>query len=242
MPVLFYVGLLCNNDATMTSQSRYKVWGGSLVVIALIVWAMIAFVRSGVENQVVSQGELAVPVTEVDWIAGNASSTVTLVEYSDFQCPACASYHPVVKKLLEEKGENFRLVYRHFPLISIHMNADLAAKAAEAAGKQGKFWQMSDKLFTTQVEWSTDRAAVTKFTAYAAELGLDTKQFASDLEDRIISKKINDDYKGGRDAGVLGTPTFFLNGKQIQNPQSYEAFAALIDEANTLSNATSTAQ
>lgn len=226
----------------MTSKTRYTVWGVSIIFIGFIIWAMVVAVKSGVNNMATAQGELTTEVSTSDWSEGSASSTVTIVEYSDFQCPACAAYHPVIKKLLAEKGSQFKFVYRHYPLVTIHMNAALAAQASEAAGKQGKFWEMHDKLFTNQNEWAASRDVIATFTRYAQEIGLNVETFTSDINNATVRQNIADDYKSGRDSGVQGTPTFFVNGKQIQNPGSYEAFAALIDSYYTNSNATSTAQ
>src|SRR3989338_8892317 len=118
-------------------------------------------------------------VTDTDWISGNKESAVTLIEYGDFQCPACAAYHPLVKKMLEDNAEEFKFVYRHFPLRQ-HTQAKDASYAAEAAGRQGKFWEMYDMLYTKQNDWAGKTNAKDIFLDYATSLGLNSGQFALD--------------------------------------------------------------
>ena len=163
-----------------------------------------------------------------DWVKGNSESKVSLVEYSDFQCPACGLYYPLVKQLTAEFGDRIEFTYRHFPLSQIHPNADIAARAAEAAGKQEKFWEMHDKLFENQRTWSGARDAKKLFIEYAGSLGLNTVQFEEDMDSREVKEKVRLDYKTGIDSGVNSTPTFFLNGKKIINPKSYDEFKTII--------------
>lgn len=172
------------------------------------------------------------PVTANDWIKGNKDSKVELVEYSDLQCPACLSREPLIKKLMDEFGTNIKFVYRHFPLRSIHKNGQMAAQAAEAAGMQGKFWEMHGILFENQSKWSPESSGDVKdsFADYAGQIGINVEQFKEDLESDAAEEWVNEDYNGGDDAGVNATPTFFLNGKQI-NPGSYEDFRELLRNA-----------
>lgn len=172
------------------------------------------------------------PVSANEWIKGNKDSKVELVEYSDLQCPACLTREPLIKKLMDEFGTNIKFVYRHFPLRSIHKNGQMAAQAAEAAGMQGKFWEMHDILFENQSKWSPESSGDVKdsFADYAGQIGINVEQFKKDLESDAAEEGVNEDYNGGNDAGVNATPTFFLNGKQI-NPGSYEDFRELIRQA-----------
>lgn len=170
-------------------------------------------------------------VTEQDHVRGAAGAKVTLVEFGDFQCPACGAYEPLIRQVMDENADTVQLVFRHFPLTQIHQNALLGAKAAEAAGVQGKFWEMHDKLYDNQLEWSNALNARDFVTAYASAIGLDTKKFAEDLNNKSIEDKIFAEYSEGLKLGVQGTPTFFLNGKKIENPSSPEEFNALIKEA-----------
>lgn len=205
-------------------MNRIIFWIVFFGVIGLLVWGMVA--SSGKKK--ISANTLTVPVSAEDWSL-HASSTVTLVEYSDFQCPACRAFYPVVKEAVA--STSVRFVYRSFPLITIHKNADLSAAAAEAAGLQGKFWEMHDKLFETQDEWANSNEAAKLFSAYAVSLGLDVKKFEADIVSRQIRQKINDSYRGGVASGVLGTPTFFLNGTMIESPRSIEEFKTLLQNA-----------
>jgi protein-disulfide isomerase len=170
-------------------------------------------------------------------VYGNKDAKVVLIEYGDFQCPGCGSAHPIVKDLSEKYEDQMAFVYRNFPLTSIHPNARAAAAAAEAAGIQGKYWEVHNALFENQDEWSDasteDRGDV--FARYAEQSGLDKAAFSALLTDRSadINKKINFDIALGRKANVSGTPTFFLNGTLLDSEQfnSKESFEnALLEE------------
>ena len=174
-------------------------------------------------------------VTDVDWQIKAEGSTVTLVEYADFQCPACGAYHPLVKQLQADYAGKVNFVFRHFPL-SIHPNAVPAALAAEAAGAQGKFFEMSDLIFTRQEAWSGSSKPDDMFVAYATELGLDVEKFKTDMTSTELKQKIVDSFKGGQKAKVTGTPTFFLNGAKLENPKGnttaevLAAFKVILDQ------------
>lgn len=166
----------------------------------------------------------------VDWTKGDKSAKIILVEYSDFQCPACAFYFRITKRLIEELGDDFQLKFRDYPL-KRHTNARLAAISAEAAGRQGKFWELHDLLFERQKEWikKSNQDAEKLFVQYAVSLNLNLEQFKSDLHSKAVTNKIHNDVLSGRRSGVRGTPTFFLNGQKItHNPRNYETFKDLI--------------
>ena len=167
-------------------------------------------------------------VSESDWTKGNKEAAATLIEYSDFQCPACGAYYPLVKQLSQEFGDKVLFVYRHFPLDQ-HKNAELASYAAEAAGKQDKFWEMHDLIFEGQKEWSDSEDARAFFAKYAASLNLVAEQFQKDIDSAEVKAKVEKDYQSGLNAKVNSTPTFFLNGKKLQNPRSYEEFKKILD-------------
>ncbi len=209
-------------------MKRIITWIGFLLVIGLLVWGVAVASK---KDRVKVDGQLTVPVTTTDWSVGPADAKVTLLEYADFQCPACAAYHPLVKRTLEAFPKDVRFVYRHFPLITIHMNADYAAGAAQAAGKQGKFWEMHDLLFEKQGDWENSPESLKLFANYATSLGLDVKKFNDDVISMETRKAINDSYRGGVQSGVKGTPTFFINGKIIQTPRSEEDFKTTIQNA-----------
>ena len=154
-----------------------------------------------------SDGELKPPVGTNDHTAGPDDAPVTLVEYGDYECPYCGMAYPVVKKAQHQLGKNLRFVFRNFPLAEAHPHARLAAQAAEAAGAQGKFWEMHDMLFEHQ-----DALEVEDLAAYAKAIGLDTQKFERDLENGRYAARVRDDFRSGVKSGVNGTPTFFMNG------------------------------
>ncbi|MGB4596267.1 MAG: peptidylprolyl isomerase [Anaerolineaceae bacterium] len=158
-------------------------------------------------------------VSDTDWSIGPADATLTILEYSDFQCPACASFYTEIEKLMEMHPEDVRLTFRHFPLVSLHPNATLAAQASEAAGEQGKFWEMYHELFGKQTEWAS--LTTPDFTAWlnktAESLELDTTQFAAALVSETNVKKIQDALDYGTNVIQLSaTPTILLNGRPWQ--------------------------
>jgi protein-disulfide isomerase len=174
-------------------------------------------------------------VEVVAHIKGNQDATVTLVEYSDFQCPACAAFQPAINEVLSLYGEAVRLEYRHFPL-PIHRNAIPAALAAEAAGQQGKFYEYHDLLFENQPAWSTVATPQPLFLQYADELGLDTDTFRRHMNASVLRDHVQAHFAEGRDRGVTGTPTFFLNGEKMVF-QTYQEF---IDQIAVATGATTT--
>lgn len=171
-----------------------------------------------------------VQVNDNDWYKGEREASVTLVEYSDFACPACANYFPIVKRLTDELGENVRFVYRHFPTASANDRTHSSFRAGEAAGRQGKFWEMHDILFEKQEEWSKDNSPEDKFESYAQEIGLDVDKYKGDYESEEVKAKIEADILSGRQLAVSATPTFFLNGRRIQNPRGYDAFKSTLED------------
>ncbi len=212
------------------NTKRIYTWGAFVLIIGLITWGMIAAAKKAdKENANIAPSD---KVTAEDWVRGNASSTVTVVEYSDFQCPSCGQYYPLVEKVFAENSNKFQYVYRHFPLPQ-HPNAIPAAKAVEAAGNQGKFWQMYDLLFTTQADWATTTDAKAFFAGYAKKLNLDLEKFSTDFDSPEVATRIDNDYKSGVRAGVSSTPSFYVNGKKITPPQSYDEFKNIIEAAST---------
>jgi protein-disulfide isomerase len=176
------------------------------------------------------------PVGDESWRArlggappafGPESAKVTIVEFSDFQCPYCAQASETVKRIRETYGDKVRFVFRQFPL-SFHQNAHGAAEAALAAHAQGKFWAYHDRLFTHQ--GSLDRKSL---ESYAQELGLDLPSFKKGLDDRAFDSQIDADVALGRTAKVDGTPTMFINQRRAPNPTDFDAVAPLIDAALT---------
>jgi protein-disulfide isomerase len=149
-------------------------------------------------------------------IRGAADAPITLVEYGDYQCPTCGLYHPIITELLSRYQGKLKLEYHHFPLISIHPNALPAALAAEAAGEQGKFWEMHDLLYERQQEWSPNPNAETLFLQLAIQLGLDSNRFMQSMRAPATRDRVLADVTKGSSI-VQGTPTFILNGELLSD-------------------------
>lgn len=156
------------------------------------------------------------------------SAKVTIVEFGDYQCPACGAAHPVIKQVLKDFSGKVNFVFRDFPFPQ-HLNAMEAAEAAESAGAQGKYWDMYDLLYQNQEEWSEVSNPREIFTSYAKQLNLNIDQFSSDMDTNKFVDKINKDKQDGEALGVNSTPTFFVNGEKINN-WSYETFKQKIEE------------
>ncbi len=155
-------------------------------------------------------------------VKGNADSVVTLVEYSDFQCPACAAFQPILNEVLTEYGDQLKFEYKHMPL-PMHPFAEHAARAAEAAGQQDAFFAFHDKLFAEQATWSRSGNPTAAFIKYAEELGLDTAAFKRHMNASLVRDKVRTEAKEAKELGITGTPTFFLNGTRMSF-ETYEDF------------------
>lgn len=163
--------------------------------------------------------------------SSNSNAEVVLTEYSDFQCPACGYFYPMVEKLKAEYGDKLEVRYRYFPLNS-HQYAALAARAAQAAKNQGKFDEMHDRLFENQQSWSSSGNPQAVFIGYAQDMGLDMQQFKNDLNSAETQQAVMEQKQEGRNRGVNSTPTFFVNGDMVQQmPRTYEQFKAIIESA-----------
>ncbi len=157
-------------------------------------------------------------------VRGNPKAPVTVVEFSDFQCPFCVRSRPTVTKVRETYGDKVRWVFRHFPL-EFHAQAEKAGEAAACAGEQGKFWQMHDLLWT-----NTAKLQVPDLKAHAATLGLDTAKFGQCLDSGKYAGLVHSDQEAGQSYGVSGTPAFFVNGRPLVGAQPFDAFAQVIDD------------
>jgi diadenylate cyclase len=165
------------------------------------------------------------PVGDRDHARGPVTAPVTLVEYGDYECPYCGRMHPVVKELRERVGERLRLVFRHFPLDSVHPHARRAAEAAEAAAAQGRFWEMHDLLFENQDNLDES------LRRYATGIGLDLARFEDDLAERRHAPRVREDRLDAERSGVEGTPTFFVNGARYEGSLDLEGLLAAVEEA-----------
>jgi protein-disulfide isomerase len=156
---------------------------------------------------------LVLPVDGRDHVRGPADAPVTLLEYGDYECPHCGLAHPIVNEVQQRLGRQLRFAFRHFPLAEIHPHAEMAAEAAEAAGAQGRFWEMHDLLFKNQ-----DALNDTDLLRYAEALGLELTRFVNELADRTWEPRVREDFMSGVRSGVNGTPTFFVNGVRHDGP------------------------
>ncbi|MGH0038450.1 MAG: DsbA family protein [Myxococcota bacterium] len=161
--------------------------------------------------------------TEGSPAKGPESAAVTLVEFSDFQCPYCARVAPTLKAIEREYGDKVRLVFKHLPL-SMHRKAPAAHAAAQAAGMQGRFWEMHDKIFANQRAMADD-----KYVEWAAELGLDVEKFKADVASQAVKDRVDRDLKEAAALGVSGTPTFFVNGRYVSGAKPFSEFKRLIE-------------
>lgn len=167
---------------------------------------------------------LKVPANKNDHYLGDLRSPVMLVEYGDYECPYCARLAPVIDRLMKEYAGEICYVYRHFPLTDIHTHAALAALGAEAAGKQGLFWEMHRKLYKNSGNLSTE-----KIIGFADELQLDRERFLRDLDNEEFIEHIRQDLSSGDHSGAEGTPAFFINGIRYDAENNYESLRAEID-------------
>lgn len=150
---------------------------------------------------------------------GNPNAPVTIEEFGDLQCPPCAALYPELEKIEKEYGERVRVVFRHFPLTQMHPYALEAAQAAEAAGEQGKFWEMHNWMYQQQENWSTAPNARQMFLQQAQNMGLNVEKFRQDMNSAEVKQRIIQDYNRGVSLGVQGTPTLFINGRQVTQEQ-----------------------
>lgn len=204
-----------------------------VVTVAIIIGGLFMFSRppkeTPQERQKVNQ-EILIRSDSPKLSAPNEK--VVMVEFGDFECPACAAYHTLVKQVMEENKDKLSLVFRHFPL-SQHKNARPAAYAAEAAGKQGKFWEMYNKLYENQDSWVALSDPSEKFLEYAKEFGLDLSKFKEDASSSDIKSKVDRDYADGVVLGVNSTPSFYINNEKIVSPRSLQEFNSLILSAES---------
>jgi len=169
---------------------------------------------------------LSVAVSKSDHALGPEDAPVTLVEYGDYQCPYCADMNPMIKAIAKAMGTQLRFVFRHMPLLEMHPYAQHAAEAAEAAGAQGRFWQMHDAILQQQSELGTDL-----LHQLALKIKLDVAQFHADVEARRYRPRVKRDFMGGMRSGVAGTPTFFINGRRYEGALEHAALLSAIGRA-----------
>ena len=173
--------------------------------------------------------DLAVPVSPDDHILGPEDAPVSLVEYGDYECPYCLNAQPILAELRRRLSDTLRIVFRHFPQSSIHPRASAAAAAAEAAGVQGRFWEMHEALFRHQSELID-----LDLTHLALGIGVELYAFQRDLESGALARRVRQHYDGGRLSGVTGTPTFFINGCRHTGAVTVDALLAGLTSAGAV--------
>jgi protein-disulfide isomerase len=221
-------------DLRSGQANKTTVWfiAGFLVLVTAGVIIAGAYGSSSSTNNTGFVSTTAPAINSSDHTLGNPNAKVSLIEYGDFECPACGQYNPVVKQVVANYSSTVIFVFRNFPLYTIHPVAGISSQAAEAAALQGKYWQMNDILYTKQTEWSTTdptQVVAKYFDGYATSLGLDVTKFNNDISSKGVMDKISNDVTGANTASVDHTPTFFVDLKQIQNPTSYADFKATLD-------------
>lgn len=202
---------------------------GAILAACVIIFVGILVFKGNDANAPKDSNGNTVGATE--HLRGDGKKGVTLVEYGDFQCPACRAYYPIIEEVFEKYKGDITFQFRHFPLIQIHKNAMLAHRAAQAASNQNKFWEMYNLLYQNQSTWEGASDPTATFQGYAESLGLDMTKFNADVKSAATNDIINADIKEGQKLGATSTPTFILNGKKITNPGDLEAFSKLIEEA-----------
>lgn len=203
----------------MTKETKIILGVAGVILVAIAI--LISFVNSGRDPAAIMQQI----VHDDSHVVGEGP--VQVVEFGDYQCPACAQAHPTVQRLKEEYSDKITFVYSHFPLPG-NPNAKPAAEAAEAAAAQGKFWEMHSKLFESQTQWASVSDPTSLFVQYAEELDLDKDAFTEDVQANAYKDRISRDQSDGYAVGVSGTPTFFINGKQ-QSSFDYDSLKNAIE-------------
>lgn len=205
---------------------KFATWGIAGLVILVVLFVLFQTVTSSSSS--VPNIKIA-PVNSRDISEGNPKAKVTLLEYADFQCPACAAYHPIVDQILKYYGNKVFYVYRMFPLVNAHPNAFISAQAAYAAYKQGAFFSYDDMLYGKQTEWADLQDPTTALTDYATLLKLDVTKFKVDMNAAQTKKYVQSSEDEATTEGINQTPSFFINGNFIQNPTDIAGFKQLID-------------
>ncbi|PIZ00266.1 disulfide bond formation protein DsbA [bacterium (Candidatus Howlettbacteria) CG_4_10_14_0_8_um_filter_40_9] len=205
-------------------MNKNSVIAGLVVIATIAVGVLLSFSSdSGKKNTSSNTDTKAELIREGAYYKGKKDAKVVIVEFSDFQCPACKIAETGVKQALENYGDKVVLYYRHFPLVQHPFSTD-AAKAAESAGKQGKFWEMHDAIFENQSSLSKDI-----FDKFASELGLDMTKYEVDVASEDVVAIIKKDTSDAQGQGVKSTPTFFINGEKVEGSLGFDDWKAKID-------------
>jgi protein-disulfide isomerase len=199
-----------------------------VAVLVVVVGGMIGlFVLANNNNAPAAVGDKTKIVRTTSHKTGSGS--IQMVEFGDYQCPACGAAYPNVKQLLASEGTNISFYFRNFPLITLHPNANTGANAAEAAADQGKFWEMHDKLYETQTAWSNLSDPTDTFVGYAKSLGLDSDKFKTAIQNKQFQNVIDQDVADGNALSINATPTLYFNGVKYTGTSSYADLKAQVD-------------
>ncbi len=165
-------------------------------------------------------------------VIGGGSTGVVLVEYGDFECPACYQFYPVIEQVKAKYKDEITFQFKHFPLVDIHQNALVAARASEAAAMQDKFWEMYSALYTNQQSWTQTTDPTPQFESFAKQLGMDVEKFKTDLKSQATNDIVQADVAEAKEKGLNSTPTFFLDGEKLTDARdTVEYFSEKIDAA-----------
>lgn len=223
MEVVYYKMVRYDSGGIMSKQFIVIV-----LVIVLGLFGVLLFTR---DKDSTGQTGADSSVQATNHTIGAGEKNVTILEYGDFQCPACKAYYPLIQEIKKEYGDKIKFQFRHYPLTQIHPNAFIASRAAEAAGLQSKFFEMHDMLYEQQDSWSSGTDPTATFVTFATQLGLNVDKFKTDMGSKSVADLINADLKAGQGAGVNSTPSFVINNKKVEkNPQTIEEFKKLIDD------------
>lgn len=231
-------GAACMFNFRLARQSLMKLNSNILIIVVgllaglLIGTLLIRYrVLSSEPAEKLRETSKASAGAEPPHIRGKEDAPVTLEEFGDFQCPPCAAFHVELKRIEAEYGDRLRVVFRHFPL-AIHPHAVEASRAAEAAGLQGRFWEMHDKLYENQAEWTEAADVQSIFTRYAQDLGLNVERFKKDMSSTQVAERIRLDQQRGESIEVDGTPSLFINGREVPSAaRTPEGIRAIINAA-----------
>ncbi len=206
-------------------------------IIAIFAFLFLVYSATNKPAEEATVYKEAMTIKKTDHVKWSPNKKHILTEYGDFQCPACKTYAAFIKDQIEASGsgmtdvtKNITFVYRNYPLTAIHKHAMESAQAAEAAGRQNKYFEMADKLYSTQEKWEGLASATEYFVSLAKSLKLDEKKFVEDMKSAGVKDKIEKDSVSGNSVNVAGTPTFYLDGKKMENIESFDQFKQILKD------------
>ncbi|MEX0964778.1 MAG: DsbA family protein [Pseudohongiellaceae bacterium] len=199
-----------SRDHTRKLMMKFVMYGVAPVLLLVTMYTLL------------SQGPTysTVEIAESDHVRGIGATPVSIVVYADFQCPACATENDTMTRIWPQIRDKAHLVFRHFPITTSHPHSWTASLYAEAASKQGRFWEMHDYLFATQAIWAGMSNVEGEFDSYALELNLDLDRLHADIDSDEVVQKVRNDQRGGNSSGVRSTPAVFINGRLLAQPSA----------------------